>query len=144
MAWDLIDIKPTIGKCTWNNRRIGLGHIATRLDRFLVQDTFLLLGLNMTSKILPFGGLDHNPILLEIVNDKNLGPVPFRFNPMWANHAEFLKIIADSWDPLVTGSPVFVLKEKLRRLKKSLKSWAKEIPKPNFTKIQAALALESH
>ena len=34
--WDLEDIKPTKGKYTWNNKRIGPWHISARLDRFLV------------------------------------------------------------------------------------------------------------
>ena len=108
LEWDLMDVKASTRKYTWNNKRIGPRHIAARLDRFLVQDTFLLLGLNLSSKILPFGGSDHKPILLEMVNDKNLVPIPFRFNPMWANHPEFLRIVADSWYPPVTGSPFFV------------------------------------
>ena len=89
MEWDLMDVKPTSGKYTWNNRRIGPGHIAARLNRFLIQDTFLLMGLNLSSKILPFGGLDHKPILLEMVKEMNLGPIPFRFNPMWAKKTDF-------------------------------------------------------
>ena len=125
MAWDLIDIKPATGKYTWTNRRFGPGHIAARLDRFLVQDNFLLLGPIISSKILPFGGSDHKPILLEMEPGKNLGPIPFRFNPMWAKQEDFLKIVAESWAHLVTGSSFFVWEEKLRRLKKSLKSWAK-------------------
>ena len=48
LEWDLMDVKPSTGKYTWNNKRIGPGHIAARLDRFLVQDTFLLLGLNLS------------------------------------------------------------------------------------------------
>ena len=100
--------------------------------------------MNLSSKILPFGGSDHKPILLEMVNDKNLGPIPFRFNPMWANHPEFLRIVVDSWFPPVTGSPFFVWEEKLRRLKKALKSWAKSIPSPIYKKTQGALALETH
>ena len=84
LDWDLMDVKPLSGKYTWNNKRIGPGHIAARLDRFLVQDSFLLLGLNLSSKILPFGGSDHKPILLEMAIDRNLGPIPFRFNSLWA------------------------------------------------------------
>ena len=79
-----------------------------------------------------------------MVNETNLGPIPFRFNPMWAKHAEFLKIVAESWSHPVTGSPFYVWEEKLRRLKKALKSWAKSIPNPNYNKSQAALALEIH
>ena len=77
-----------------------------------------------------------------MVKDKKVGP--FRFNPMWANHPEFLKIVVDSWSSLVTGSLFFVWEEKLRRLKKALKTWAKSIPSPNYKKTQAALVLEIH
>ena len=44
LAWDLSDVIPSKGKYTWNNKRLGPRHIAARLDQFLVQDTFLLLG----------------------------------------------------------------------------------------------------
>ena len=79
-----------------------------------------------------------------MVQEKNLGPIPFRFNSMWAKHDEFLKIVADSWAHLVTGSPFFVWEEKLRRLKKTLKSWAKTLPNPNSSKLQVAHELELH
>ena len=96
LEWDLMDVKPSSGKYTWNNKRLGPGHIAARLDRFLVQDSFLLLGLNLSSKILPFGGSNHKPILLELVTDLNLGPIPFRFNRLWDSHPDFLQIVADT------------------------------------------------
>jgi len=144
MTWNLTDIKPATGKYTWTNRRFGPGHIAARLDRFLIQDNFLLLGLIISSKILPFGGSDHKPILLEMEQEKNLGPIPFRFNSMWAKHEDFLKIVAGSWIYPVTGSPFFVWEENLRRLKKILKIWAKLLPKPNDSKLHAAQALGAH
>ena len=144
LEWDLMDIKPSLGKFTWNNKRVGPGNIVSRLDHFLVQDSFLLLGMNLSSKILPFGGSDHKPVLLEMKKDKKLGPIPFIFNPLWPNQPEFLKIVADAWSPPVTGSPFYVWEEKLRRLKKVLKGWAKSIPSPNLKKVQAALALETH
>ena len=77
MDWDLMDVKPTAGKYTWNNRRVGPSHIASKLDRFFIQDTFLLLGMNSSSKILAFGGSDHKPILLEMKKDQNLRSIPF-------------------------------------------------------------------
>ena len=63
---DLVDGIPTKCKFTWTNRRMGCGHIATSIDRFFIQDSYLLLGLNYTSKILPFGGSDHKPTLVEL------------------------------------------------------------------------------
>jgi exonuclease III len=81
LDWELEDIKPTRGKYTWSNKRNGPGHIATRMDIFLVQISFLLLCLNAESKILPFSASDHKPISLEITKDSPLGLIPFRFSP---------------------------------------------------------------
>ena len=77
MDWGLLDVIPAKGKYTWSNKRLGSGHIATMFDRFLVQGTFLLLGLNPSSKILAFGGSYHKPVILEMKKYQNLGPIPF-------------------------------------------------------------------
>ena len=49
LDWELEDILPENGKFTWSNKRIGPGHIAARLDRFLIHSSFLTLGLMVTS-----------------------------------------------------------------------------------------------
>jgi hypothetical protein len=72
LDWELEDIKMTRGKYTWSNKINGPRHIAIRLDRFLVQIPFLLLGLNAESNILPFSASDHKPISLEITKDSPL------------------------------------------------------------------------
>jgi exonuclease III len=113
LDWDLEDIKPPRGKYTWSNKRIGPGHIAARLDRFLVQSSFLLLGLNVVSKILPFNASDHKPIFLEFTKDSSLGPIPFRFSPSWIHHEDFHDLVNRVWQIPVTGSPFFVWEEKL-------------------------------
>jgi hypothetical protein len=81
-TWDLMDIKPSRGRYTWTNKRVGPGHIAARLDRFLVQSSFLTLGLTTSSEILPNSTSDHKPITLEIKKEQGQGPIPFRFNPL--------------------------------------------------------------
>ena len=42
----------------------------------------------------------------------------------------------------VSGSTFYVWEEKLRRLKKSLKLWAKSIPSPAQNKVKALRSLE--
>ena len=79
-----------------------------------------------------------------MATNKNWGPIPFRFNPLWANQSAFLKIVAELWSAPVIGSPFYVWEEKIRRLKKCLKSWAKTIPSPSDQKTHAAHELESH
>ena len=90
LGWDLIDIKPVKGKFTWSNKRIGPRHIAARLDRFLIHSSFLSLGLLASSKILPHCTSDHNPILLDLALDQDLGPIPFRFSPLWIQQKDFM------------------------------------------------------
>jgi exonuclease III len=79
--WELEDITPTNGKFTWSNRRLGPGHIAARLDRFLVQSSFLSLGLIATSKVLPHSTSDHKPVSLSLFPPSTLGPLPFQILP---------------------------------------------------------------
>jgi hypothetical protein len=51
--WDLLDFKPSKGLYTWTNNRVGADHISARLDRFLIQSTFLQERRIISSKILP-------------------------------------------------------------------------------------------
>ena len=108
MDWDLLDVIPSKGKYTWNNTRLGPWHINTRMDIFLVQDTFLFQGLNSSSKIFPFGGSDHKSIFLKMRNDKNIIPIPLRVSPLWVAHKDFLGIFADAWLAPVMSSSFFV------------------------------------
>jgi hypothetical protein len=122
LDWDLEDIKPSKGKFTWNNKREGPRHIATRLDRFLVHSSFLTLGLFASSEILQAYTLDHKPISLSLTLGENLGPIPFHFCPLWVTSEGFLELVLESWKKSVSGSPSFIWKEKLRRLKVDLKN----------------------
>ena len=51
-SWDLIDFKPKKGRYTWSNNRIVLANISARLDRFLLQSSFLTENKIISSSIL--------------------------------------------------------------------------------------------
>lgn len=125
--WDMLDIKPSSGKYSWSNKRMGPGHIAARLDRFFIQSSFLLLGLEPRMNILPNSISDHKPINLELLAHLDLGPIPFRFSPLWINEPDFMKIVKDCWNQSVKGSPFYIWEEKIRRVKGALKRWAKTL-----------------
>ena len=131
LGWDLLDIKPARGKFTWTNKRVGPGHVAARLDRFLVHSSFLTLGLLASSKILPHCTSDHKPILLDLSLAPNLGPIPFRFSPLWIQREDFLQVVSDSWATPIKASPSFIWESKLKRLKTELKNWAKCLVTPS-------------
>eukprot|EP00253_Pinus_taeda_P008795 PITA_08795 len=130
ISWDLEDIKPSAGKYTWSNKRLGPNHIPARLDRFLVQTSFLTSGLMASSKILPNCSSDHKPISLELSKDGFLGPIPFRFSPLWTQQEGFHEVVSEVWNQHVQGSPFYVWEEKLRALKRRLKEWVKTLKTP--------------
>ena len=81
-ALDLIDLKPKTGCFTWSNHRVGVASILARLDRFLVHST-LMDDKIISSKILPKIMSGHHPISLLFEFEENLGPISFKFNPIW-------------------------------------------------------------
>ena len=82
--------------------------------------------------------------MLSLASQSNLGPIPFRFCPLWINQKDFMVRVSEIWIRPVTGSPFFVWEEKLRRVKIKLKGWAKNIPSPAEERKKAQVALESH
>ena len=123
--WDLIDFKPKKGLYTWTNNRTGVSHISAHLDRFLVQSSFLLDKKLVSSKILPKLTSNHKPILLQLDEEENLGPVPFCFSPQWIEQDGFLVVVAKVWSTSVIGSPSYVWEQKLKATKLALKEWVK-------------------
>eukprot|EP00253_Pinus_taeda_P034292 PITA_34292 len=142
--WDMINIKPSSGKYTWSNRRLGLGHIAATLDTFLVQGSFLLLGLESRMHILPCSVSNHRPIKLDLVAHMDQGPIPFKFSPFWVKEQTFMQLVKNTWKQPVNGSAFFVWEEKLRRVKAALKTWAKSLPSPAVERKKIQESLENH
>lgn len=140
--WDMLDIKPSSGKYSWCNKRMGLGHIAARLDRFFIQSSFLLLGLEPRMHVLPNSISDDKPIKLELLAHLDLGPIPFRFSPLWIKEPDFMQIVKDCWSQSVKGLPFYIWEEKLRRVKGALKRWAKTLSNPTTDRkyMKASLA----
>lgn len=94
LAWDLLDLKPNKGRYTWTNNRVGNANISAHLDQFLVQSTLMEGKHLISSKILPKITFDRNPVILLIEKEEDLGPIPFRFNPLWVSREGFMEIVA--------------------------------------------------
>ena len=101
------------------NNRAGPDHIAARLDRFLVQSTLLDQKV-ITSKNLPKLTSDHKSILLQLEEEENMGPIPFRYKPLWIDKEGFKETINSSWSTSVRGPPFFVWEKKLKATKVAL------------------------
>ena len=121
---DLLDPMPKNGKFTWSNKRAGPGHIGARLDRFRVSTTFLQKVFLPSSHIISSATFDHNPISLSFTLPTNMGPIPFRFNPLWLNNAKTLDLTHLSWNSSFFSSSSFIWQFNLRVVHSSLKNWA--------------------
>lgn len=116
--WDLLDFKPRKGLYTWTNNRIGEDHISARLDRFLVQSTMLMERRLISLAILPKLTSDHKPIQLMLEEEENLGPIPFRFSPLWNGKSGFAKNGPTSMVHLSQWLPQLCMGTKIKNNKK--------------------------
>eukprot|EP00253_Pinus_taeda_P005587 PITA_05587 len=97
---ELIDIIPKNRKYTWSNRGLGSNNIMERLGRTL-----------------------SNHLIYETYCP--LGPLPFKFSQIWSDYQTARSLIQQTWSQHVEGSPGFIWENKLKNVKKALKTWAK-------------------
>eukprot|EP00253_Pinus_taeda_P031381 PITA_31381 len=142
--WDLQYFNPIQGLFTWSNNRTGTYHISACLDRFLVQTSLLMNKKIITTKILPKLSSNHKPIQLCLEDEEDLGPIPFRFSPLWIEREGFFETVKTTWASSITGSPSFIWEQKLKLTKKALKEWIKKpVPNPISQRVAAVQALHS-
>eukprot|EP00253_Pinus_taeda_P005338 PITA_05338 len=83
---DLIDIVPKNRRFTWSNCSLGKGNIMERLDRIMVNVTFLSSFSIAYATTLPFSTSDHYPTTLVLKAHCPLGPIPFKYAPVVEQH----------------------------------------------------------
>ena len=125
--WDLLDFKTKKGFYTWTNNRLGTEHISTRLDIFLVESMLLLEKKLISPKILARFSSDHKPILLQLEEEENLGPIPSRFSPLWIEKDYFMETVMSTWSSPISRSPSYAWEQKLKATKIALKDWIKNL-----------------
>ena len=82
---------------------------------------------------------DHKQILLQIEDEEDLGPIPFRFSPLWKDSDGFMNTVTMAWDLPVVGSPKYVWERKLLNTKVALKDWVKHSQKNPINERREAL-----
>ena len=81
---------------------------------------------NVSQRVLPHVISDHFPLLVE-AGGVDRGRSAFKFENMWLRAEGFLERVKHWWEGYsFLGSPIFVLAQKLKPLKKDLKKWNKE------------------
>uniref|UniRef100_M0ZKV5 Non-LTR retroelement reverse transcriptase n=1 Tax=Solanum tuberosum TaxID=4113 RepID=M0ZKV5_SOLTU len=120
---ELVDPPLFGGSYTW---RRGEGHqTASRIDRFLYSSQWEEQFTFIKQSTMPKLGSDHNPILLTCGN-LNFKKSYFKFENWWMRVEGFKEEVKLWWQSFViTGTPGFVLAEKLKLLKGKMKEWSK-------------------
>ena len=125
---NLIDVKPTNGVFTWNNRRCGVEAISKRLDRFLVSCYWMNRRLITNSEILDQRGSDHSPIKLTITAYGVTKNPFFKFKLMWLRDQSLQDLMMDQWyEGMPThGIAMVTFYKRLQHVKYRLKKWNKQ------------------
>lgn len=95
--------------------------VQKKLDRALVNPSWLGSFALSHVKFLPRGLSDHCPVLVDLGTARNKLNKPFQiFNHIMA-HPEFLNIVSSAWNTTVMGDPWYIVTSKLKRVKLALK-----------------------
>ena len=113
---------------TWTNKR-GVGRqVEMRLDRCLINTSWIDVWCNSDCTTLTRTSSDHCPLLVCFSKLVVSRPCPFRFQRMWIDHPGFMNLVANVWKEFqFFGHPMYVLASKLRALKQELRNWNKSV-----------------
>ncbi|XP_057451987.1 uncharacterized protein LOC130743775 [Lotus japonicus] len=121
---ELLDLPLAGRKFTWR-RPNNQAH--SRIDRFLVSKEWCDAWPNCSQLVLNRDISDHSPLLLR-QSFQDWGPKPFRVLNCWLDDHRLRPFVEQTWAGLrVRGWGAFVLKEKVKGLKGSLKDWNSQV-----------------
>ncbi|XP_042519136.1 uncharacterized protein LOC122092899 [Macadamia integrifolia] len=142
-AFLLLPISSTGKKFTWTNNR-RRGHVAAVLDRSFCNEKWVDSFRNVRQRVLLSSVSDHALLLVisDIVSKPN--NIPFRFHGFWMENENFLPVVDEAWKMQLIGDLIYVLSEKLKRVKGVLKVWAHDsFPNINMELEQATKVSKS-
>ena len=120
---ELQDIRCYGSSFTWFRPN---GSAKSRLDRFLVSDSWLCLWPDTSQHVLHRDFSDYCPIILK-TKMVDWGPKPFRVVDCWLKHKGYHSMVKEAWSADHQGGwGAVALKNKLRNLRLSIKQWCKD------------------
>lgn len=106
---------------TWSNKQEGTNRVFSKIDRILCNDEWLNRMRNASATFVTEGILYHCPCVIKLDNTIIRRPRAFNYYKMWSMAEEFMSIVNDYWQESVTGTPMYRVVVKLKKLKKGLK-----------------------
>jgi len=115
---------PTRGASfTWSNGRRGRNNTQKRLDRVFVNHDWVDACESISVCTLTKLRSDHYPLLFDFQTQCNQFSSSFKFMKMWISHPDCINIVKQCWNSQIIGCPMYMLSQKLKALKDTLKLW---------------------
>lgn len=93
-----------------------------KLDRVMVNNSWLLNYDLSTANFLTRGFSDHCPAVIDLGVARTHNPKPFKCFDYLCDHPLFMSTVSSCWTTEVTGDPWYILTSKLKLVKAALKS----------------------
>ncbi|XP_074292743.1 uncharacterized protein LOC141619622 [Silene latifolia] len=123
---------PAIGSYyTWANKQEPSSRVFSRLDRMLVNSSWLQDNASAYAHFYTEGTFDHTPCVVQTLGDFDKPIRSFKYYNMWSKAAEVKTCVSLTWAKYWDGSHMFNLVKKLKSLKWPLK----QLNKDNFDDI---------
>ncbi|KAL8479367.1 hypothetical protein ACS0TY_026294 [Phlomoides rotata] len=117
----LFEIEAAGANYTWASRRSGQGFIASKLDKILAHDGFIVHWDRLSADVLARAGSDHHPLVLHCAKDSSSHPRPSKFQSAWTIDSRFRELVHLSRNQnSIPPDPISHIMQKLKRLKGAL------------------------
>ncbi|XP_058070075.1 uncharacterized protein LOC131219091 [Magnolia sinica] len=123
---------------TWCNNRSGRGRQWARLDRMLVNASWLRLFPKFGVDHITRAYSDHSPITMTFNDELANFPRPFQFQRMLTTHQVFIRVVREAWEIEMVAAPMFKVFIKMKLLKRKLKDWNRAIFGDVHSNVQKA------
>ncbi|KAF9622560.1 hypothetical protein IFM89_032125 [Coptis chinensis] len=112
---------------SWWNKQVGRLKILGKLDKMFFNILWSSKYPGWNYKVCNRLCSDHSPIVGRSVDIPRPKNIPFKFFNMWCSHSTFRDTVQANWDVPMSGHSIYILTQKLKRLKSTLKVWNREI-----------------
>lgn len=123
---------------TWANKQDPNHFVSTKIDRVLVNESWVKSFTCSSAHFLPPGISVHSPAVVFLNPSSKQSNKPFKIFNFLADHPKFLATVQGVWRMVILSDPMFVVCEKLRLLSQEFKKLNKEESSDISTRTLAA------
>ncbi|CAA0829643.1 Unknown protein, partial [Striga hermonthica] len=120
---------------TWTNNRAGLNYEEETLDRLFVSLDWLTTFPETKVTSWFRSASDHTMLVIFFSEAPGKFKKRFKFDKRWIRKEEVNEVVKQSWDTPAWGTPMYIIKEKIKRTRQALLSWSKYFRAEHASKI---------